>query len=525
MKRICRKNPYIFIVIAILILIIPAFFINLGMLRLIDDEGIRALVALEMKIKGDLITPTLGGEFYYKKPPLYNWIILLFFNIFNRHNEWIIRLPAVLALFGYCTTIFFVVKRKYNKRMAFLAAMIFLVSARVLLYESLWGLIDMTYSWITFVNFILIWYYFQRKKFLLLFLVSYSLTAIGFLMKTYPSVVFQGITLLVIFIGERKFKKLFSWEHLVGVLPFVVLVGGYYLAYYNKNPGQFSSLVGVMYSESANKSTLGFQIAESVKNIFTYSFEVLYNYVPGTLILIYFIRKKPFTVLKEDPFLLYLMRVFLFNIIIYLISPVSYMRYVLMLMPLLFIIFLVYYEKNREENTIHSKITDIMFLVVSIILSIGMLVFPMNEKTGFVSYAWTKAIVLSILMLTTVIMLAGRRKFRLEMLIIILLFIRIGFNLFIIPSRIHNHWEIEARENTLMIGKETKDEKLYNAFGSMNVSSLYYLTAGRMDIVESVDKMNKKGYYIVYDPQGKYKKNTCFTFQIPNFVLSVVKYD
>ena len=39
------------------------------------DEAIRSLVALEMKLSGNLITPTLHGEYYYNKPPLYNWIL------------------------------------------------------------------------------------------------------------------------------------------------------------------------------------------------------------------------------------------------------------------------------------------------------------------------------------------------------------------------------------------------------------------------------------------------------------------
>ncbi len=40
-------------------LLIPALLINLGMLPLIGDEAIRAVVALEMMASGDYITPTL----------------------------------------------------------------------------------------------------------------------------------------------------------------------------------------------------------------------------------------------------------------------------------------------------------------------------------------------------------------------------------------------------------------------------------------------------------------------------------
>ena len=59
--------------IAAIFLLLPALLINLGILTFIDDEGIRSLVALEMKLSGNYITPTLNGEFYYNKPPLYNW--------------------------------------------------------------------------------------------------------------------------------------------------------------------------------------------------------------------------------------------------------------------------------------------------------------------------------------------------------------------------------------------------------------------------------------------------------------------
>ena len=60
----------------ILLLLIPALFINLGMSPLIADEATRGMVAFEMQQSGELITPTIHGEYYYNKPPLYNWILL-----------------------------------------------------------------------------------------------------------------------------------------------------------------------------------------------------------------------------------------------------------------------------------------------------------------------------------------------------------------------------------------------------------------------------------------------------------------
>ena len=88
MKKLKTWN-WLFIISVLLT--IPALFINLGKMSVINDEAIRAIVALEMKINGNLITPTIGGILYFNKPPLYNWIILFFFNLFNDHSELVTR--------------------------------------------------------------------------------------------------------------------------------------------------------------------------------------------------------------------------------------------------------------------------------------------------------------------------------------------------------------------------------------------------------------------------------------------------
>ncbi|MEO0727709.1 MAG: glycosyl transferase, partial [Bacteroidota bacterium] len=88
------------LLILILVLIPLAFLVNLGVQPFIDDEGNRATVALEMIWSGNFITPTLHGEYYYNKPPLWNWILALSMWIHGGASEWAVRFPAVLALWG-----------------------------------------------------------------------------------------------------------------------------------------------------------------------------------------------------------------------------------------------------------------------------------------------------------------------------------------------------------------------------------------------------------------------------------------
>src|SRR5574338_939882 len=79
----------------------PAFLVHLGLIAFIGDEGIRSLVAFEMKMSGNFIVPTMNGEFYYNKPPLYNWFIYGMSMLLGHFGEWPSRLTTLISLGGF----------------------------------------------------------------------------------------------------------------------------------------------------------------------------------------------------------------------------------------------------------------------------------------------------------------------------------------------------------------------------------------------------------------------------------------
>jgi 4-amino-4-deoxy-L-arabinose transferase-like glycosyltransferase len=84
----------------LLFLVIIAFYLyGLGTLPLLGpDEPRYVQVAREMLVRGDLITPTLGGHTWFEKPALLYWLIIASFKIFGVH-EWSARLgPALCGL-------------------------------------------------------------------------------------------------------------------------------------------------------------------------------------------------------------------------------------------------------------------------------------------------------------------------------------------------------------------------------------------------------------------------------------------
>ncbi|HRJ17058.1 MAG TPA: glycosyltransferase family 39 protein, partial [Saprospiraceae bacterium] len=203
--------------LAALLLLPPALLIHLGLMTFIDDESIRSLVALEMKLSGNYVTPTLNGEYYYNKPPLYNWILLVFFNLAGRFDEFTARIPTLLSLLGFAATVFVVFRPKYGTRTAFVNALVLITCGRILFWDSILGLIDICFSWVMFGLFMTVYHAFRKGRFWQLFLLTYLLTAIGFLMKGLPALVFQACTLSAYFLYKREFRRLFSAAHFAGI--------------------------------------------------------------------------------------------------------------------------------------------------------------------------------------------------------------------------------------------------------------------------------------------------------------------
>lgn len=89
------KRVHLFIFIGVI-----AFYLyGLGRLPLLGpDEPRYAQVAREMFLRGDLVTPTLGGHTWFEKPALLYWLMAGSFQIFGV-SEWAARLgPAICGL-------------------------------------------------------------------------------------------------------------------------------------------------------------------------------------------------------------------------------------------------------------------------------------------------------------------------------------------------------------------------------------------------------------------------------------------
>lgn len=492
------------------ILLIPALLINLGVLAFIDDEGIRSLVAMEMKLSGDYITPTMHGDFYYNKPPLYNWLLLVFFTLFGRFDEFVARFPTVLCLFAYAGTIFYYFRKYYGTKVAFLNAFFLITCGRMLFWDSMLGLIDTCFSWVIFSLFMWIYHQFKAEKWYALFAGAYFLGAIGFLLKGLPAVVFLGFTLLAWFIYKRSFKRLFSIQHILGGLVFIAIVGGYYTAYYLKNP-DLERVFATLFSESSKRTITNYGIGDTILHIFSFPLEMIYHFLPWTLLVIYFIRRDIKKLILQDEFITYNLLIFLANIILYWTSPEVYPRYLLMMAPLVFSSYVYLHQIHKKENTWQYRFLSNLFLVVCVLIALGSLTTFFVDRPHDIPYRTLKGLVLFLGLASLAYLYYRQHQSRMVILVVFLVVFRIGFDWFVLPDRNQNDYGDECRISATEIGDSLKQESLF-VYGitPYQAATSFYMTRAYGKIVRrKMGDFNAADYYFIdprYYPELPYQE-------------------
>lgn len=426
-------NQLVILLVAGLLVVLTT---HLGLMPLDPgDESRRALVALEMKLSGDYLTPTLNGERYFNKPPLYNWIILGSYALFGTYSSFALRFPMLVSLLLFGLTIYGFVRWYTSPTVAFLAALMTLTTGRVLLYDSLFGLIEITYSWVTYTAMLLVFHFEQRQKYTLMYLSSYALTAVGFMLKGLPSIAFEVLTLVGWLGYTRQWKRLLHPAHLAGVLLFAGLLGTYYAAYFSRNPIPLAEVAGVLFNESAKRTVAHFGIGPTVLHLFTFPVEVLYHFAPYLLLIALLFRPGTRVLIRQHAFIAFNALTFGLTVLVYWTSPQTYGRYLIGLMPLLLTV-LAYLYANHSTPTEPTRFwVERIWLAATGILAVGCwatLFVPATQQLPGV--VWKTACISVGLALLSVQM-ARQSANRLVWLMAVMLVIRLGFNWLVLPGR------------------------------------------------------------------------------------------
>ena len=492
------SNPKIWYFIAAALLL-PAFLINLHLITLNDDEAIRTLVAMEMDMSGNYIVPTLNGEIYRAKPPLFNWIILQSFRLFGGVSELAARVPNIIFLLVFGYIIYFFSKKHLSKEYSILNALLFLTCGRILFWDSMLAYIDILYSLVTFTTFMVIFHQFEKGKYWSLFIYSYLLCAAGFLLKGFPTLVFQAITLLTFFIYIKKWKKLFSLEHITGIILFATILLLYYYNYFDQVPEATKTIEGLL-DQSTRRTAIHeqYDYLQFFQHLITYPFENIYHFLPWSIMAIYFLDRNTIKRIRKEPFLVFCTLTFLANIIIYWVSVEVYPRYILMLIPMLFSILLylhkIHYDKNTYLYLIYFRTHQVLF--IGIIATCIIATFQTLHVD--IPFRYLK-MTLGLISLSIVFYFFNRyRNIRLITFVCAVLIVRILFNWFVLPERYMNSQATQCKNQAILLGESHKNLPL-NIYENSNIdlTSSVYIARERGEITRRSSEIQSEGITII----------------------------
>ncbi|MEJ7780889.1 MAG: hypothetical protein WKF68_15010 [Daejeonella sp.] len=490
----------------LLLLALPAFFINLGLLPLFADEPTRANVALEMILTENYSIPTIGGEYYYNKPPFYNWILAGVYNLTNSFSEFSTRLPAIIPMFLFAITIFLTTSYFLkDKLIGALSGILFLVNGRMLIYDSMLGHIDIFYSWLTYGSFMLIFLFYQRQKWFWLFFASYLITAITFLCKGLPSVVFQGLTLIALMAYTNNLKKLLSWQHITGGVFCLMIIGAYFLNYYHYNPN-LEGYFATIWDQSSKRTATEFGILATASHVVIFPFEHAGHLFPASLLLFFCFHKDFLSGIKNNPFLKYIAIIFLVNIWVYWLSPQTRPRYLMMLYPLLFIIWSHAYFTYKSKLYLPDKIVDAILLVLAILVTISIPAVLFFDLRDYVAYFELKILLVFVFCGFFTWLIYRFKTQKLMAFTGFLIVVRLGFSFFVLPHRAHDTEGNYYKNAAIEMGRISKDEPFFfyqyhpdEPAIPFHDRLIFYIQRTRMKPVKFTENKVKPGYYFTFD--------------------------
>lgn len=189
-------------------------------------EIVYALTAKEMLAAGDWLSPRIYGNFWFDKPPMFYWELLVAYKIFGV-NEFAARFfPTVFATAGLFITYFFA-EKIYNAKVALVAAVLLATSLEYW-YIAHAIITDMTLQ-LFFAATLITFFLGYRNNKPQLYVVSFAASALAVLTKGPIGFFLPGIIILLFLLWQHDLTHLKKIFRPLNLLVLVVIVASWYL--------------------------------------------------------------------------------------------------------------------------------------------------------------------------------------------------------------------------------------------------------------------------------------------------------
>ncbi|MBK8506350.1 MAG: glycosyltransferase family 39 protein [Saprospiraceae bacterium] len=348
-----------------------------------------------MIYSGDYTVPQIHGWTYYNKPPFFNWILVIFMKVFSSFDEWVVRLPGLLAHIITSLLIYFFTRSQINREVALTSALIYFTSSEILFYGAvISGQIDLFFTLLVFLQLAFLFKGLHQSKGLFL-LLSYVFLSLGILTKGVPSIAFQVLSLLGWAVIHRNLRRWMILYHLLGVAIASTIVSVYFMIYHLQG-GQSTIYLINLFHEAAQKSALETQSSQLIKNFIEFPTVFLKLALPWIILTLLMIEKKYRQQIWQVSWVRFCIIVIAANLLLYWLAGYITTRYLFPFVPFLAVILGSLFENASNANDKRLRYFDYTIQLLIIFAPLGLLWFVFS-KNGFLMQNQVLKIALAVL--------------------------------------------------------------------------------------------------------------------------------
>ena len=332
------------LLVILIVLYVFGALLHLGRMYLHREEPRRCIIAMEMNYSGNYIEPHVLGRPYFKKPPLHNFVLAMFFKVFGM-SEWSARIVSVLSMFAIMFAIFYVARDIIGFDAAIFSAFSFGLAFISYFNYGMLAETDMFFSLLVFVSLLCI---FKKRLFL-----GSVFTALALLTKGFPALHYFYLTLFFYAWVKNDLKSfLFSKGTIFGAIFIFVVFFGWLLAVSKGNIHTFDLALGTLIHASGGRVLSIEKISEVFKHVFEFPVSFFLRFLPASILFLLLLRKDFLREFKDSiksdrkikDLFNFSVVAFFPNFLIYWVIPDGRVRYTLVLFAVLsFVLGIVFY--------------------------------------------------------------------------------------------------------------------------------------------------------------------------------------
>ncbi len=476
-------------------LLVFSLFYNLGVNPLFLEEPRRALIALELLYNDNLLVPTQFGEYYYRKPPVFNWVIIGAYQLFGGPSEFAVRFFTPLSFLLTGGLVFGLGRRYVSTRYGIYAALFLLTGGELYYTFSMLGEIDLFFSLLTFGSFAALFHYYRQGQYWPMYLLFYGLNALGTLTKGLPSVAFTGITVLVYFSYVRDIKKWWHPAHFAGMALYGFIVGGYFYLYsqYNSLDAYFETL----FNESNDRTVAQNGALAFVQHFATYPLMTVANTLPGGLLLLYALKKGTLKQIKSQPLLGFALVVLAGNFALYWLSPGARSRYIYMLFPFIAMLGVYFYLQAKDQPNWRHMAMQVLIVIIHVAVIGGGAALPFIKLFKAVPNIHLVAVLTALAGVASLVVYLRYRHYRLLTLLFCCIVLRLAFNASVQPQRALASQAAQDKRDAAAIAQLAQGKPLYLYKNSRpSRSTIFYIEKQRGQVLRYHPGTDGQALYI-----------------------------